>query len=112
MMDQAWRRLTFSNCLFQSGPGEPRRQRSLQRPAHHLTRETIEDDGQVNELCFQPNIRESRPIRGNELLLRTMVDSPAGDIIVPDLFRRLPLEITSFRTNALTTTRLSLPLLH
>jgi hypothetical protein len=52
VMDQTWRRLSLRQSLLQRGDRQSRRQRSLQSPAHHLTRIAVQNHGQVDKLGF------------------------------------------------------------
>ena len=57
-------------------PWQARGQRSIQRPAHHLARESIQDHRQVNELCLQPNVSDV----GHPELIDAGQLHPAGEI--------------------------------
>ena len=56
MMHHARRRLAFRDRLLQCRHRQPRRQRSIQLPAHHFARERIQNHRQVDELALQPDV--------------------------------------------------------
>ena len=76
MMHQSGRWLTRSEGLVQCCQRQPRRQGLLQRPAHDLAREAIENHGQIDELRAQANVGDVRPLQ----LIETGQREPAGEI--------------------------------
>ena len=53
-------RLSALDGLFQRSDSEPHREGPIQRPAHHLARETIEDHRQVDKFRLQANVGDIR----------------------------------------------------
>src|SRR6266536_1233581 len=58
MMHYPGRRLPPGNRLLERRDRQPARQRPVQRPSHHLARERVEDDGEIDELALQPDVRD------------------------------------------------------
>jgi hypothetical protein len=60
VMHEAGFRFSALDGLFQRSDGEPHRQGTIQRSAHHFARERIEDHRQVDKFRLQPNVGDIR----------------------------------------------------
>ena len=56
VVDQAGRRIARLDRHVERRQGEPRLQMVVERPARHLAREGVDDDGEIDEGLRQPNV--------------------------------------------------------